>query len=136
MNKKAKAMILLTIVVICATVGLWFAVNGAKIEYTEVNATILSSKTVKVKSKKGTVREKYEVMATYDGDTYPLENVYNSYSYRPGASVTAYYAKGHLYANTAGVKTSTPLAKVYFVGLFASIALLIGTPGYISYSKR
>ena len=61
----------------------------------------------------------------YEGREYELQNVYNSYSYMPGRVTTAYLHDGKLYANVAGITSTTPVATVYFVFLFASVGMVI-----------
>ncbi|MDO5603344.1 MAG: penicillin-binding protein [Oscillospiraceae bacterium] len=123
MKKKSTILWLATALCLIVTVGLWFAVNGSEVDYTEVSATVISSDTSyrKVMGKRQAV---YEVTVEYNGVTYDLENVYSAASYFPGKSTTVYEANGHLYANTDGVKTSTPLATLYFVFLFGSFGMI------------
>lgn len=123
MSIKKKAILLWCVFAVCliATVVMWFVVDAQGIEYEEVEVRVLSAETKHI----GTRRISYEVMVKYNGETYKLENVYNTYQYPEGATVKAYLANnGRLFANVAGVSTSTPLAKVYFVCLFGSFGLL------------
>lgn len=122
MKKKSTIFWLITAFCLAATVGLWFAVNGEKVEYTEVEATVVRADTYYRKIA-GTKRAVYEVTVRYNGATYELENVYGTAGYISGRNITAYEANGHLYANVAGVKTSTPLSTVYFVFLFGTFGL-------------
>ena len=124
MKKKSTIAWCVTLLCLVLTVVLWFAMRGQKAEYTQVTATVLTSKTsyLRVAGKKQAV---YKITVSYDGETYELENAYNSYSYVPGTKTTAYLANGHLYANEAGVNTSTPLATVYFIFLFGTFGMVI-----------
>ncbi len=136
MNKK-KAVILWILFIAClaATVYLNRAVMNSDPEFEEVNVIVLSSKTVQyVNRKTGTRTNKYEIEVMYDGQRQELINAHNAYSYREGATVKAYLANGKLYANPEGVKTSTPLAKVYFGFLFGTVALF--TAACMSLSKK
>ncbi|MDE6742970.1 MAG: penicillin-binding protein [Lachnospiraceae bacterium] len=124
MSTKKKANLLWCAFVVCliATVVMWFVVDAQEIEYEEVEVRVLSAET---KHHIGTRQVSYEVMVEYNGETYKLENAYNTYQYPQGAMVKAYLANnGRLFANIAGVSTSTPLAKIYFVCLFGSFGLL------------
>lgn len=136
MNKKAILLVILTVVCLGATVGLWFLVNNAKLEFTEVEVKVLSSETRNIKTTKGKTTQVHEVTVEYEGKSYDLKNVYSSASYMVGRNVTAYLANGKLYANEAGVKTATPVATVYFIFLFATVGLFILTPTYISHCKK
>lgn len=105
-----------------ATVFLWFAVNNENPEYEEVNATVISSQSG-YRKVAGTRQAYYKVKVEYEGKEYDLQNVYSSAPYRTGNEVTVYSANGNLYANTAGVKTATPLATVYFIFLFGTFIM-------------
>jgi len=56
--------------------------------------------------------------------------------YSEGRTVTAYLAHGKLYANVEGVKTSTPIATVYFIFLFGSFAMLFVAPTYTAKLRK
>lgn len=135
MKKKAIIMSVITLLSLMITIGLRFAMNGSEAEYTEVNVTVESSRTVT--RKVGTSRTTtYEVKVNYDGKTYDLRNCHDIYSYMEGSTVTAYLANGKLYANVEGVNTSTPLATVYFVFLFATFGMILGFPIYLTSQKQ
>ncbi len=122
---------------IVTTIVLWFLVNKSNPKYEEVKVIVSSSETKEiVNRKKGTRTYKYEVKVRYEDKIYDLENVHNAYSYLEGKSITAYLANGKLYANKEGVKTATPLAKVYFVFLIGSFGLLILAPSYMAKIKQ
>ena len=72
----------------------------------------------------------------YEGDTYELKNVHDTYSYAKGKQIVAYLSNGNLYANVEGIKGDTPLAKVYFVFVFISWILMIATSVYIISSRK
>jgi len=57
--------------------------------------------------------------------TYDLGNAHSAYEYPKGKVVKAYLSNGKLYANEEGVKTSTPIATIYFVFLFGSFGMLM-----------
>lgn len=136
---KRNSILLWIAFVLCLvlTIVFWFLMNNSNPEYKEVKATVLSSEKVEyVNRKTGSRTYKYDVKVQYIGKTYDLENAHNAYSYVEGREITAYLANGKLYANTEGVKTNTPIAKVYFVFLFASFGLLIFAPSYTAKLKQ
>ena len=135
MSTKKKAILLWCVFAICLifTVVMWFAMDAQEIEYEEVEVRVLSAVT---KHHRGArFASYYEVMVEYNGESYELENVYNIYP--QGATVKGYLANnGRLFANVAGVSTSTPLAKGYFVCLFVSYGLLIAAAMYSGKAKQ
>lgn len=122
MKKKSIILSILTVLCIIITVFLWFAMNNQELEYEEVKATVVSSNSG-YRRVAGSRQIYYDVKVEYEGKTYDLQNVYSSASYIPGLEVTVYSANGNLYANEAGVNTSTPLAITYFVFLFGSFIM-------------
>lgn len=132
---KKRIIILWIVFAVClvTTVVLWFAMNNSNPEYEEVKATVLSSKTEEVVNKKtGSRTTFYKVKVKYEGKEYDLENPHNVYMYPQGKSVTAYLSNDRLFANVEGVKTSTPVATVYFIFLFGSFAMLFVASIYTS----
>lgn len=127
MDMKKKVIIFWVIFVVCviATVALWFAMNNSNPEFEEVTVTVESSKTEQIVNRKtGSRTNIYKVKVRYNGETHDLHNPHNSYQYPEGKSVKAYLSNGKLYANEEGVKTSTPIATIYFVFLFGSFGML------------
>ena len=135
MNKKSVLLSILTVLCLAATVTLWFAMNNDNPEYEEVTAKVVSSESGYRKIA-GSRQAYYDVEVEYLGKTYDLKNVYGSASYVPGREVTVYSARGNLYANEAGVKSTTPVATVYFIFLFGTIILLIYTLTYMSRQRQ
>ncbi len=136
MSMKKKAILLWCIFAVCLifTVVMRFAIDAQEIEYEEVEVRVLSAVT---KHHRGAQLVSYEVMVEYNGETYKLENVYNTYQYPQGATVKAYLANnGRLFANIAGVSTSTPLAKIYFGCLYGSFGLLFVAAIYSAKVKQ
>ena len=136
---KNKVMILWIVFAICLvlTVLLWFLMNGAKPEYEEVKAIVTSAKTEEIVNKKTGSRTKfYKVEVKYDGKTYDLENVHDTYTYPEGKTVTAYKYNDRLFANTEGVQTSTPIATIYFIFLFGSFIMLMVAATYTSKASK
>ena len=138
---KKKVIILWCVFVACVitTVILWFAMNNNELEYEEVKATVISSETEEIVNRKtGSKVTIYKIKVRYDDKIYDLENAHNSYMYQEGKSVTAFLSNGKLYANVEGVKTSTPIATIYFVFLFGSFAMIFVASTYTSklFSKK
>lgn len=128
--KKVYVSLVLTIFCIVAAVYSRGAMDNTEVEYTEVEVTVVSSetkeRTVKTGSSRSTITS-YEIVVSYMGQNYDLENAHNSYSYLKGATVKAYLANGKMYANVEGVRNSTPAAIVYFSTLIGSFVLFMVT---------
>ncbi len=125
---KKQIVILWSVFVVCviATVGLWFAMNNTNPEFEEVQVTVVSSETKQVVNRKtGSRTNFYEVKVRYEGEVYDLGNPHSAREYPEGKRVKAYLSNGKLYANEEGVKTATPIAKIYYVFLFASFGMLM-----------
>ena len=135
MKKSYIILTFITILCVIVTIGLRIFMNNMEINYEEVKATVISSEShlKRVGKSRQTV---YDVKFKYEGNTYDLENVHDTYSYVEGDQITAYLSNGKLYANIEGVRTSTPLSTVYFVFVFISLILVIGTPVYIINSRK
>ena len=56
--------------------------------------------------------------------------------YVPERTVKVYLYNGKLYANIEGVKTSSPVATLYFVFLFATFGMVLGFPIYLSKQRE
>lgn len=135
MKKSYIVMIVVTIISIVLAIVLRVLMDHIDIQYEEVKATVISAESQIKVSRKYTYTD-YNVKVAYEGDTYELKNVTNTYSYMKGKVITAYLSNGELYANIAGVRGSTPVATAYFVFVFISLALIIATPAYIITSKK
>lgn len=135
MKKKAIISSIITVLCIVAAVVLRIAMDKVDVEYTEVKAGVVSSEE-RVRRVYGKSQKYYEVVVEYEGREYELQNVYNSYSYMPGREITAYLHDGKLYANVAGITSTTPVATVYFVFLFASVGMVIVTCMLFSKAKQ
>ncbi len=141
MKKKITALWILFIVCVCITIGLWFMVNKSNPKYEEVQVTVLSAETKKVKNRKtGSTYTSYEIKVSYEGKTYDLENAHNAYSYLEGRQAKAYLYKNRLFANVEGVKNATSAGTLYFVFLIGSFILffvtLIDTSKYLQNKKE
>lgn len=140
MSMKKKAMFLWCTFVVCliATVIMWFVVDAQKIKYEEVEVRVLSAVTKEYRNySTGAYYDFYEVTVEYNGKTYELENVHNTYQYPQGTTVKAYLANnGRLFANIEGISSTTSLATVYFVCLFGSFGLLLLAAIYSGKAKQ
>lgn len=140
MSMKKKANLLWCVFALCliATIVMWFVVDAQKIEYEEVEVRVLSAVTKHHRNNfTGAYNYFHEVTVEYNGEMYELENAYNTYQYPQGVTVKAYLANnGRLFANIAGVSSSTPLATVYFVCLFGSFGLLFVSAIYSAKAKQ
>lgn len=126
--KKVWALGIITVIFIVAAVLLRGPMANADVEYEEVKVTVVSSETVQTTYRTGYSRStmtEYKIKVLYMGKQYDLKNAHNSYSYREGSTVTAYFANGRMYANVEGVQTSTPVATAYFVALIGSFVLFL-----------
>ena len=128
--KKVYISGIITILCIVATVLLRILMDNTDVEYTEVQAEVVSvatkETTIRVNFSRHTTT-KYEVIVSYMGENYELQNVYGAYPYSEGRPTTAYLSNGKLYANVEGVQTSTSAANAYFATLFISFGMLILT---------
>ena len=128
--KKVSVCGIITVICIVAAILLRKPMADAKLDYTEVSVEVVSSQTKETTVRSGNTRSKmttYEVVVRYMGKEYELKNAHNSYSYRQGATVTAYLAGDKLYANVEGVRNATPAAYAYFTALIASFAMFFVT---------
>lgn len=128
--KKVYVCGVITVICIVAAVFLRFAMDKAELDYEEVKVLVVSSETKERVVKTGTSRStitSYDIVVSYQGQDYDLHNAHNSYSYRIGATVTAYLSHGKLYANVEGVRNSTPVGIAYFAALIGSIAMFFLT---------
>ena len=135
MKKSYIVIIVVTIISIMLTIVLRVLMDHIDVQYEEVKATVISAESQTKVSRKYTYTD-YDVKVAYEGDTYELKNVTNTYSYMKGKEIIAYLSNGELYANIEGVRGSTPFATAYFVFVFISWALIIATPVYIITSKK
>ena len=133
MKKKSIIAWCIFVLYLITTVVLQFKVDAQEVEYEEVEVQVVSSVTKQLKNRtNGNTYNFYEVKVDYNSETVDLENAYNTYSYPQGKKVKAYLSNGRLFANVEGVSSSTPLATVYFVFLFASLIMLFVASWYSS----
>lgn len=132
---KNKSLILWIITALCLvmTVVFWFLMDGTEVEYEEVSAVVTSASTTEVVNKStGSRTPFYDVKVRYEGEEYTLENVHGLAGYTQGRSVKALLANGKLYANVEGIKSTTPVAIVYFIFLFGTFGMLMLSAIYSS----
>ena len=140
--KKVYACGIVTLIFFVETLLLIIQFKNAELDYTEVSVEVVSSETKETTVRRGFTRSTattYDIVVRYKGQNYELENAHNSYSYRVGATVTAYLSGGKMYANVEGVRTATPAAYAYFTALFASFIMIFVTAGIwsgVSQKKR
>lgn len=136
MKNKTAIMWIITVVCLVLTIVFWFLMNNAEISYEEVTAIVTdtSSKAV-VDKKTGSRTTFYEVKVRYEGEEYELQNVHGLSGYYEGRSVKALLSNGKLYANVEGIKSTSPIAIVYFIFLFGTFAMFIASATYMSKSK-
>ena len=136
MKNKTIIMWIITVICLVLTIVFWFLMNNAEIHYEEVTAIVTdtSSRTV-VNKKTGSRTTFYEVKVKYEGEEYELKNVHGLSGYSKGRSVKALLSNGNLYANVEGIKSTSPIAIIYFIFLFGTFAMLIASATYMSKAK-
>lgn len=136
MKKKIAIMWILTVVCLILTIVFWFLMNKAEVSYEEVAAVVTSTSTKQVVNKKtGSRTNFYEVKVKYEGKEYELKNVHGLAGYYEGKSVKALLSNDKLYANVEGIKSTSPVAIIYFVFLFGTFGMLILSSMYTSKMK-
>lgn len=136
MKKKTIMMWFITVICLILTIVFWFLMNNSKVDYKEVTVIVTdtSSRTV-VNKKTGSRTTFYEVKVRYEGEDYKLQNVHGLSGYYKGKSVKALLSNKKLYANVEGIKSTSPIAIIYFIFLFGTFAMLMITTTYMSKSK-
>ena len=114
----------------------WFLMNKAEVNYEKVTAIVTEASSKDVVNKKtGSRTTFYEVKVTYEGKEYELQNVHSLVGYSKGRSVEALLSNGKLYANVEGIKSTSPVAIIYFIFLFGTFGMLIVSSTYMSKMK-
>lgn len=136
MKNKVVIMWCITVLCLILTIVFWFLMNKVEVNYEEVTAVVTdaSSKSV-VNKKTGSKTTFYEVKVRYEGKEYELQNVHGLAGYSEGTSVKALLANDKLYANVEGIKSTSPVAIVYFIFLFGTFGMLILSSTYMSKAK-
>ena len=65
-----------------------------------------------------------------------MQNVHGLSGYYEGKSVKALLANDKLYANVEGIKSTSPIAIVYFAFLFGTFGMLMLSATYMSKAKK
>ena len=137
LKNKVAIMWLLTVVCFILTIIFWFLMNKAEIHYEEVTAVVTNTSSREVVNKKtGSRTTFYEVKVKYEGKEYELKNVHGLSGYYKGKSVKALLSNGKLYANVEGIRSTTPVAIVYFIFLFGTFGMLILSSTYMSKARK
>lgn len=136
-KKISRVFVILFTICIIGTIITYIMVKNQKITYEEVECVV-----TKVEQKRNfwnkVNKKRYVITVSYSGREYELENTYHSQSsmYGVGVEISAYIKNDKLYANKAGVKTSTIIAKIYFAFLFSSIIAFGGMITFIDKNKK
>lgn len=137
MNNKITLMWILTGICLLLTIIFWFLMKGQEISYEEVMVTVTDTSSREVVNKKTHNKTTfYTVMVKYEGKEYELHNVHSLTGYYKGKSVKALLSNNKLYANVEGIKTSSPVAIIYFVFLFGTFGMLMLSATYTSKEKQ
>ena len=137
MKNKVAIMWIVTVICLILTIVFWFLMNKAEVKYEEVTATVTSTATKEIVNKNTQNRTTfYEVKVEYNGKEYDLQNVHGLSGYYQGKSVKALLANDKLYANIEGIKSTSPIAIVYFIFLFGTFGMLMASATYMSKVKK
>ncbi len=136
MKNKTAVLWIITGICLILTIVFWFLMNNVDVHYEEVTAIVTNTSSKSVVNKKtGSRTTFYEVKVRYEGEEYNLQNVHGLSGYYKGKSVKALLSNGKLYANVEGIKSTSPVAIVYFVFLFGTFGMLMVSATYMSKSK-
>lgn len=135
-NKVALLWGITGICLIC-TVVFWFLMNKTEVKYEEVTVVVTDATSREVVNKStGSRTTFYEVKVRYEGGEYELQNVHGLAGYTKGRSVKALLSNEKLYANEEGIKSTSPMAVVYFVFLFGTFGMAFLSATYMSKVKE
>ncbi len=137
MKNKVALMWIINAICLILTIVFWFLMNKTEVKYEEITAIVTSTSTKEVVNKKTQNRTTfYEVKVEYNGKEYELQNVHGLSGYYEGKSVRALLANDKLYANVEGIKSTSPIAIVYFVFLFGTFGMFMLSATYMSKAKK
>jgi len=137
MKNKVAIMWIITVICLILTIAFWFLMNRAEVKYEEVIAIVTNTSVKEVINKNTQNRTTfYEVKVEYNGKEYELQNVHGLSGYYEGKSVTALLANDKLYANVEGIKSTSPVAIIYFVFLFGTFGMIMLSATYMSKAKK
>lgn len=126
MKKKNAIMWGVTVICFISTIFLWFLMNNSQIKYEEVTAVVTDTSSREIVNKGTNNRTTfYEVKVEYEGKEYELQNVHGLAGYYKGKSVKALLSNDKLYANEEGIKSTSPIAIIYFIFLFATFGMVM-----------
>ncbi len=136
MKNKVALMWSITGIFLILTIAFWFLMNQTEVQYEEVTAIVTSTSTKEIVNKNTKNRTTfYEVKVEYNGKEYELQNVHGLSGYYKGKSVKALLSNEKLYANVEGIKSTSPVAIVYFIFLFGTFGMLMASATYTSKVK-
>ena len=137
MKNKVTLMWIITGVCAILTVVFWFLMNKAEVKYEEVTVVVTAMSTREVVNKNTQNRTTfYEVKVEYEGKEYDLQNAHGLAGYYKGKSVKALLSNDKLYANVEGIRSTSPIAIVYFVFLFGTFGMVMASATYMSKVKN
>ena len=139
MKKSFFISLVVFIIVLLATIGLYISKNNEKLDYTIVDCTVISAE----KEYRRFIFNRYfetNVVVSYNGSNYELqspERKYHEYTYPKTKQIKAYLSNGKLYADEIGVRGDTNATKMYFVSLFISaVSGIVLLTNIIIYNKN
>lgn len=136
MKNKTVIMWIITAICLILTIVFWFLMTNAEVQYEEVTAYVIdTSSDIIVNKKTGSRTTFYKVKVKYEGEEYELQNVHSLSQYSNGKSVKALLSNGKLYANVEGIKSTSPIAVIYFIFLFGTFAMLIASSTFMSKAR-
>ena len=121
--KKKKLAVIFTLLfavslIICA--GFRVITETMKIDYQEVEVTILSgSQSV------GRTTRHTDIKVYYNGAEYELNGVTSIWEYSVGQEITAYMSNGKLYEDASDIRGDSGMFIISFIFMWISIVLLI-----------
>lgn len=128
--KKVIVCGILTVVCIIVAVLLRKPMENADLEYTEVEARVISSQSVRqtVRTRySSSYQTVYKIVVRYKGEDYDLKNAHNTYSYPEGKTVKVYLSGGKMYANTEGVRNGSPYGIAYGAAILGAFGFFLIT---------
>ena len=133
LKNKVIIMWIITVACLILTIVFWFLMNKVEVNYEEVTVVVTDTSSRDIVNKNtGSRTTFYEVKVEYGEKEYELWNVHGLARYYKGKSVKALLSNDKLYANVEGIKSTSPVAIVYFVFLFSTFGMLIAASTYMS----
>ncbi len=139
MKKRILISLIVFLIVLLVTIGLYISKNIQKVNYTMVDCTVVSAEK-EVKRFMWSQYFKTIVFVYYEGNEYKLQNperTYYEYIYPKNKQIKAYLYKEKLYASLRSVREDTITTKIYFLFLFMSgIFAIILLTNIVIYNKK